>query len=140
MKILLAVDGSEHAVRATRHVIASVRNCDKFEILLLNVQAPIDAPELRSHMPANEIEAMQETCGGDALRPARETLQQAGLTFIPTLLIGPIAESITRFAAEQGCEKIVMGRRGLGAIGSVMMGSVATEVLRLTDLPVTLVK
>jgi nucleotide-binding universal stress UspA family protein len=33
-----------------------------------------------------------------------------------------------------------MGTRGLGAIRSVLMGSVATRLLSLTELPVTLVK
>jgi nucleotide-binding universal stress UspA family protein len=140
MKILLPVDGSEHAVRAARHVVASVQSCNDYQILLLNVQPEIDAPEIRSHMPASEIEAMQETRGGDALAPAREVLDKAGLACSPTVLIGPVAETIARFAAEQGCEKIVMGTRGLGAIEGVLMGSVTTRLLNLTKLPVTLVK
>lgn len=140
MKLLLPVDGSEHSVRAAKHVVASVRSCSDFEILLLNVQPGIDAPEILSHMPASEIEAMQETRGGDAMAPAREVLDRAGLDYAPTVLIGPVAESIARFAAEQGCEKIVMGTRGLGAVAGVLMGSVTTRLLNLTSLPVTLVK
>lgn len=140
MKILLPVDGSEHAVRAARHVVSSVHGCSQYEILLLNVQPPIDAPEIRSHMRASEIEAMQETRGGDAMAPVREVLDKAGLAYTPSVLIGPIAETIAKFAAEQGCEKIVMGTRGLGAIEGVLMGSVTTRLLSLTSLPVTLVK
>lgn len=140
MKILLPVDGSEHSVRAARHVVNSVRGCNQYEILLLNVQEPIEAPEIRSHMPQREIEAMQETRGGDALAPARAVLEKAGLDFTPTVLIGPIAETIAQFAADQGCEKIVMGTRGLGAVAGALMGSVTTRLLHLTNLPVTLVK
>ncbi len=140
MKILLPVDGSEQSVRAAQHVAAEVRNCTDYSILLLNVQAPIDAPEIRSHMPQREIEAMQETRGGDALAPARAVLERAGLGFTPTVLIGPVAETIAQFAADQGCEKIVMGTRGLGAVAGVLLGSVATKLLHLTNLPVTLVK
>lgn len=140
MKILLPVDGSEQSVRAAQHVVAEVRNCTDYSILLLNVQAPIDAPEIRSHMPQREIEAMQETRGGDALAPARAVLERAGLGFTPTVLIGPVAETIAQFAADQGCEKIVMGTRGLGAVAGVLLGSVATKLLHLTNLPVTLVK
>ncbi len=33
-----------------------------------------------------------------------------------------------------------MGTRGLGAVAGVLMGSVTTKLLHLTDLPVTLVK
>jgi nucleotide-binding universal stress UspA family protein len=140
MKILLPVDGSPHSDRATQHVIALLQGCDGHTVLLLNVQAPIDAPEIRSHMRASEIEAMQETRGGDALASARGLLDKAGIAYAPSVLIGPLAETIHQFATNQNCDKIVMGTRGLGALGSVLLGSVTTELLRLTNLPVTLVK
>jgi nucleotide-binding universal stress UspA family protein len=140
MKILLPVDGSEHAERAARHVVASVQGCADSQIFLLNVQESIDAPEIRSHMRASEIEAMQEARGGDALEPIRTILDKAGLNYTPNVLIGPIAETIARFATDQACDKIVMGTRGLDAIGSALMGSVTTRLLHLTNLPVTLVK
>lgn len=140
MKILLPVDGSPHSDHATRHVIALLQGCGGHAVLLLNVQEPIDALEVRSHMPASEIEAMQETRGCDALASARALLDQAGITYTPAVVIGPVAVTIAEFAVDQGCDKIVMGTRGLGAISGVLMGSVTTELLQLTELPVTLVK
>jgi len=140
MKILLPVDGSEHSVRAAQHVINALKDASRYTLLLLNVQEPIDAPEVRSHMRASEIEAMQETRGGDALAPARAVLDAAGIAYTPTVLIGPVAETVAGFAEQEGCDKIVMGTRGLGALGSMLMGSVATGVLELTHLPLTLVK
>jgi nucleotide-binding universal stress UspA family protein len=140
MKILLPVDGSPHSDRATQHVISLLKDGCGHAVQLLNVQEPIDAPEVRSHMRADEIEAMQTSRGGDALASARALLDQAGISYTPTVLIGPLAETIHQFASDQRCDKIVMGTRGLGAFGSVLLGSVTTEVLKLTALPVTLVK
>lgn len=140
MKILLPVDGSGHSERAVRHVIALLEGCGNHEIHLVNVQPPIDAPEVRSHMTAGEIEAMQETRGGDALAPARALLDAASVAYTPAVLLGPIAETLHRYATDHGCDKIVMGTRGLGTLGSVLMGSVTTDLLHLTELPVTLVK
>lgn len=140
MKILLPVDGSGQSDRAAQQVIALLKNCGKHEVHVVNVQPPIDAPEVRSHMTVGEIEAMQETRGGDALASARALFEQAGIACTPAVLIGPVAESIVKYAVDNGCDKIVMGTRGLGAIGNVLMGSVATQVLHLTALPVTLVK
>jgi len=140
MKILLPVDGSSHADRAAQHVIALIQGCGGHEVHLVNVQPPIDAVEIRSHMTAAEIEAMQETRGGDALASARTLLDKAGVSYVPAVLLGPIAESLARYATDNGCDQIVMGTRGLSALGSVLMGSVTTDLLHLTSLPVTLVK
>lgn len=140
MKVLLPVDGSGHSDRAVQHVISAVTGCPGREVLLLNVQVPIDAPELLGHMPASEIEAMQQARGGDALASARARLDQAGVAYTPVVRVGPVAETIARYASENGCDKIVMGTRGLGAIGSVLLGSVTSQLMKLTELPVTLVK
>ena len=56
------------------------------------------------------------------------------------VLVGPVAETIVDYARKNGCEKIVMGTRGLGALGSVLLGSVTSRLMSLTELPVTLVK
>lgn len=140
MKILLAVDGSVHSDRAARHVVRLVQNCADHEIVLLNVQAPIDAPEVLSHMPVREIEAMQETRGGDAMASVRALLDQAGVACAPQVILGPVAESIARRAAELRCDAIVMGTHGAGALGTAFMGSVTRDVIRLAGCPVTIVK
>jgi nucleotide-binding universal stress UspA family protein len=140
MKILLAVDGSDHSNRVARHVIRLVQSCTDYAVVLLNVQAPIDAPEVLGHMPAREIEAMQETRGGDAMASARALLDTAGVACEPEVALGPVAETIARRAAESNCDAIVMGTHGAGALRSALMGSVATEVIRLANCPVTVVK
>lgn len=140
MKILLAVDGSEHSARVARHAVKLAQGCPNHEILLVNVQAPIDAPEVLSHMPAAEIEAMQETRGGDAMATARSLLDAAGVRYAPEVALGPIAVTIARRAEEAGCDAIVLGTKGAGALRSALMGSVTTEVVRLAGCPVTVVK
>ena len=140
MKILLPVDGSGPSDRAVQHLISTVNGCTDREIYLINIQAPIDAPELLGHMPASEIEAMQEARGGDTLVSARALLDKAGIPYTAAVLVGPVAETIVDYAQKNGCEKIVMGTRGLGALGSVLLGSVTSRLMSLTELPVTLVK
>ena len=49
------------------------------------------------------------------------------------------APSIARLATTHHCEMIVMGTRGMGAVASLILGSVATKVLHLSPLPVLLV-
>ena len=49
------------------------------------------------------------------------------------------AEALARYAGKNGCDLIVMGRRGLGAIRG-MLGSVSFGLLRSTEVPVLTVK
>jgi len=140
MKILLAVDGSEHSRRAAGYVIRLVRGCAESEVRVLNVQPPIDAPELRSHLPEREIVAMQESRGGDALAPVRAQLEQAGVVCVPEVAIGEIAETIVARARESDCDTIVMGSHGAGTLTSMLLGSVTSDVIRRGDCPVTVVR
>jgi len=140
MKILLAVDGSDHADRAARHVVRLVQNCTEYQVLVLNVQAPIDAPEVLGHMPAREIEAMQETRGGDALASTRALLDGAGIAYVPEVALGPVADTIARHADAGNYDAIVMGSRGAGMLASAVLGSVTTDVIRLAKIPITIVK
>ncbi|MFL6719096.1 MAG: universal stress protein, partial [Burkholderiaceae bacterium] len=41
---------------------------------------------------------------------------------------------------EHGCDEIVIGSRGLGTIGSLLVGSVASKIIHLSEVPVVLVK
>ncbi len=43
-------------------------------------------------------------------------------------------------AATVRCDNIVMGTRGSGAISGIFLGSVTTKVIRLSEIPVTVVK
>jgi nucleotide-binding universal stress UspA family protein len=56
------------------------------------------------------------------------------------ILIGDVPKALVAYAEAKGCDGIVMGTRGLGAIGNLVLGSVATKVIHLTRLPVTLIK
>lgn len=140
MKILLPTDGSPASLRAVDYVIGLGAGGCPPEVLLVNVQSPTDSWELRSHLRPAEIEAMQEATGGEALAAARARLDAAKTTYAPAVLLGPVAESIVRHAAGQGCDMIVMGNKGESFLEEAVTGSVAHEVLRLTSLPVTFIK
>lgn len=139
-KALVPVDGSSNSERAVRHAADLAGINPAMEVVLLNVQAPVDDWEVRSFLKKEEIEAMEEAKGGDALQSARALLDAAKVRHTPMVLIGPIAETIARTALEQNCDGIVMGTRGLGAVAGALLGSVTSRVIHLCDVPVTLVK
>ncbi|HEX9811647.1 MAG TPA: universal stress protein [Burkholderiales bacterium] len=46
----------------------------------------------------------------------------------------------SQYAREKRCDQIYIGTRGLGPITGMLLGSVTTKVLHLSDVPVLLVK
>ncbi len=140
LKTLLPIDGSEASLRAVEYVIRLYNSCHNGQIVLVNVQPPVDSWELKSHVRPAEIQAMQEARGGDALDPARKMLDDAHVPYEPLVLLGEVAASIVSCARENACEQIVMGNKGESFLEEAVTGSVAHDVLRLSSLPVTYVK
>jgi len=139
-KVLIPVDGSESSLRAVRHLIEMVRCREPVEVFLLNVEEAQDSWEVRRFLTAEEIARIQQGEGEDALSAARALLDEAGVAYSHQVAIGPIAETIAKFAHDQGIDNIVMGARGHGAIANLLLGSVVTKVIHLASMPVTVVK
>lgn len=140
LKALIPVDGSENSLRAVRHVIGLVQGREPMEIHVVNVQEPVEAWEVKRVFRPEEIEAAQELEGGDELNAARGLLQAADVPHVCEVLLGDVAESIVKYAHDQHCDKIIMGTHGRSALSSLLLGSVTTKVIHLTDIPVTVVK
>ncbi|MEW5770913.1 MAG: universal stress protein [Pseudomonadota bacterium] len=139
-KILLPVDGPRSSANAARHVAGLAVLIKDLEVHLVNVQPLGDDWMTRRTLKAEELDRLEREWAETALAPARETLAAAGIACREHFTQGEVAQSIARLAGELGCDQIVMGTRGLGSLGDLLMGSVATKVLHLAGLPVTLVK
>lgn len=139
-RVLIPVDGSKPAVHAVQALLAA-RAYDSVErVDLLSVQIPLKSGKIGRGLSQADIDAYYQDEGQAALQEASRLLSQAGVPFAVHVEIGEAAETIVRIAGESGADEIFMGSRGLGSVSSLFMGSVATRVLHLTELPVTLVK
>jgi len=74
------------------------------------------------------------------LRDAEAALTGSGIEYVAEALEGNAAEVIARRAVELGCEQIIMGTRGLGRVGAMLLGSVTTAVIQHAPCPVTLIR
>ncbi len=91
-------------------------------------------------MLAAWTEEEEERAGEEALRDAIAACQAAGVHFTTRSERGVPAVTIDEIARQEKVDHIVMGTRGLGSVRGLLVGSVATKVLHLVDVPVTLVK
>ena len=140
-KILVPVDGSQHALEAVRYVIAIVRDGRPVDLHLLNVQPPLtgDVTAFVSHPAVCAFHLDEAT---NATRSARELLDRAGVAYSVHILIGNAAQVIAECARDLRCTQVVMGTHGFGKVTHWLVGSVSRETVHLIDstIPVTLVK
>ena len=138
-KILIPVDGSDNALRAVDYAakMASESNSLKFE--LLHVLQPMP---LRAHaaLAQNEINLVYADEAKRVLLPAQHIFDLAGLSYCAHYRVGHPANEIAAQVNEKNCDAVIMGTRGLGFLSRAVTGSVASQVVHLVHVPVTLVK
>lgn len=140
LRVLVPVDGSDCSLRALARAIETVKP-SRGVVHLMNVQPVFDDYGM---VPAylnkgRHHELMRERAHA-ALAPAIARLKRAGVRSVVHTASGETAGAIVRAARRNGCDSIVMGTRGMGAIGGLVVGSVANKVIHLASVPVTLVK
>ena len=141
LKILIAVDGSAPAQRAIEAAVRLQAQTQGLGAILLNVR---EWPMFYGDLPParyEEIESNQIGHKKELLEAALAAARRSGLERVSTLAeSGEPATEIARVAQEQGVDQIVIGTHGRGAVGSLLIGSVAQRVVHLAKVPVMLIK
>src|SRR3954470_2194672 len=142
LKMLVPFDGSEPSMHALDFAI---RKKDWYnqaiELHLINVQPPMPyGATVTAALGRDAVNKYHRDESMAVLAPAMQKLDGAGLKYVHHICVGDPGELITQFAKEQGCDQIVMGTRGAGTTASLLIGSVATKVIHLSEIPVLLVK
>ncbi|MGD2059312.1 MAG: universal stress protein [Acidimicrobiia bacterium] len=146
-RIVLATDGSEHALRAAETAGLLSRALD-LPVDIINV---VPEGTLTATQPVHEYARIENViitqrellqgAGAEAVAKAAARVGEAGGSVEDTeVLIGSPARQIVDYANKVGAQCIVMGRRGLGEIGGLFMGSVSHKVGHLTAVTLVTTK
>jgi nucleotide-binding universal stress UspA family protein len=136
-RVLVPVDGSASSLHALEYMLKRKAHGERAEVYIINVQPEFPSSRFVSR---DAIEHWQAQEGEKALGSAvmRKLIDQLRADVYAET--GDAAETIVKFAKKTGCHEIVMGTRGLGRLKGLVMGSVATKIVQLAPIPVTLVK
>jgi nucleotide-binding universal stress UspA family protein len=142
MKILVAVDGSKPSLRAVQLLID---HCDWYrsppQVELVTVHLPVPKlPRMGAAVGKQQIEKYYREEGESMLAAARKQLDAARVPYEAHVLVGPVADAIVKHANDKRCDLIYIGTHGRSALGKALIGSTATKVLHISDVPVLLVK
>jgi len=134
-KILVAVDGSEHARAALDLAIDLAR---RYQAPLCLLHAFPHVSDLLGTPQYQHLIAVRSMAGQHLLEAAQT--QVGDIVPVETQLIeGPPAPAILRVAEEEGCDLIVLGSRGRGQITGLLLGSVSSAVAQRARCPVLIV-
>jgi nucleotide-binding universal stress UspA family protein len=137
--ILVPVDFSTQSLRALGHAVDRARESGA-AIILLHVLEPL--------YPLGHAEAARlRSLKAEARRDFKQRLKTLAALRIPSdipfkawLVDGDPAEVIVHTAAKTASDLIVMGSVGRKGIRRLLLGSVAEQVARNADVPVTVVR
>jgi nucleotide-binding universal stress UspA family protein len=142
--LLVAVDESAHAERALKAALQWAQTCGA------QLSALMVVPDYTTLDVTREV-----FLNAPPLDEQRQALAAAGRQRLLTLLqrhprVPPpralVAvsdwpyEEVVKTAEREGCDLIVMGSRGRGALTSALLGSQTAHVLSLSKVPVLVVK
>lgn len=140
MKILLAVDGSPF----TKRMLAWLATHEEWlsaphEFTVLTV-VPSIPPHAASMFSAEQLKSYYDDTAEATFKPIRKFTAKHDLATNYVAKVGHAAEVIAKLADKGKHDMIMMGSHGHGNLLNLITGSVATQVLARSKLPVLLVR
>jgi nucleotide-binding universal stress UspA family protein len=137
--IVVAVDGSPSSDEALRFAVDFAAT-EGARLVLVHVAPSVDC--LAGSFFATTVALPHEVTAQDcaSLEAALELAAEHGIPATSTVLVGDPAAEIVTHADSIGADLIVIGSRGLGALGRLLLGSVSRGVLRESRRPVIVVR
>jgi nucleotide-binding universal stress UspA family protein len=143
-KILVPFDGSEHAVAALKYAkeLAALVPGTTIDVVTALTASAIGVEPGTSTLGYDQYKAMLDKgiawAKDGIVEKFGAELEGDNIT-VEVVAGSGAALAISKYCADHGCDLIVMGRRGLGAVRG-MLGSVSFAILREAEVPVITVK
>lgn len=135
--ILVAVDGSEHALKAA-HIAGDFARQMQADLRVVTAYDPVPTylgePNLQNALNERFSQANQ------VLDEALKQIGEIPGELKTEVLEGPPAEAILAVVEARGNDLIIMGTRGLGRLQGLLLGSQSQKVVSHAPCPVLLVR
>jgi nucleotide-binding universal stress UspA family protein len=144
VRLVVAIDGSTHAHRAVKVAARLAGELRADEVTLINVgqmpPAALISPSILGHVSFGSLEQALERDSRRILHDGAEAFAGTDLQVVRLYRSGDPATEIIRTAREQKADLIIIGARGLGQLGGLILGSVSERVLHAAHCPVLVVR
>src|SRR6056297_3642562 len=138
-EILVPVDGSENAMRAVRYALG-LAGALGARVRLFYV-FPVSSVEIigMAGMSRDDIEHAAQAAAQRVFDKLHASIGETDVKLVDETSIGDPAEEIIRCTEDDHDLLVVLGRRGLSRIQSLLLGSVSEKVVRHAHSPITVI-
>ena len=139
-KILVGVDGSEHAMEAFRKAVEVARRNEGEVIVTMIIEQQMTTALTVAPL-GNEYIEEQMTYGNDLLERCRLYAESVNFSKVTKDLVFGQAKSVLaiELPKKHGIDLIMVGQSGLNRVETMMVGSVANYVIRKAPCDVLVV-
>lgn len=137
MKIAVAIDGSDNALRAAKHAIYLVEHLPQATLEIIFVADFNKAKNDRLLAQSPESVTLART---QKMEPVVQLAKEAGVEAEITMLKGNPSHEIIQYVNHGKVDQLVLGSRGLNTFQEMILGSVSHKVMKHVGCPVTIVK
>lgn len=135
--ILIGLDGSEQSEQALKFAKSFAV---QYDAKLVLVHAYPHTSDLREYEEYDKLVARRKEAGHKILSRAHTQLEEVSTEVEDALLEGPAADAILKIAETHRADLILVGSRGMGALKSLLFGSVSSKVAQYASCPVMVVR
>lgn len=138
-KLLVAFDGSPHSKKAFDYALelSNLSPGPSHEIYILSVAQPPEPPHL---IKMDSIVDAAKEHYEELFKDLREKAAAANVPVTTEVAVGHAADQIVRYAAEKGCDIVILGHRGKSRMERWRIGSVSKRVTSYAPCTVSIVK
>lgn len=137
MRIAVAIDGSENALRAAKHAITLVQYLPEAHLEVIYVADYNKAKDERLLSQSPESLTLKRE---QKVHPIIELAKDVGVKTKITMLKGNPSQEIIKYVNAEEINQLVIGSRGLNTFQEMVLGSVSHKVMKHVNCPVTIVK
>jgi len=139
MKILVAADGSRYTKRMLAYIAEHEWLGSQHSYTVLTVVGAIP-PRAATALSKNIVQGHYTDEAEKTLKPIRGFFSKKGVQAEFTHKVGDAGEVIAEFARKGKFDLVMMGSHGHGAVARLVLGSVASRVLAVCDVPLLIVR
>lgn len=137
MKIAVAIDGSENALRAAKHAITLCKSLPDAHLEIIYVSDYNKAKDERLLSQSPESVTLKRN---QKVLPIVELAKDVSVKTKITMLKGNPSQEIVKYVNSEEIDQLVIGSRGLNTFQEMVLGSVSHKVMKHVNCPITIVK